>query len=380
MEIENWYHGNFETRLRGRYITSKMILPLLNEYENRFEITVAGISENDRNIHLIKMGSGKKVILAWSQMHGNESTTTKALFDLLKFLDQKNFFQKEIQQFLNSYSLYVIPILNPDGAELYTRENANGIDINRDAQNLSQSESRCLRTVFDALKPDLCLNMHDQRTIYGFDDGVPATVAFLSPAADAERSVTDARKAAMKGIVKMNRYLQKIIPRQVGRYDDSFNSACVGDTFQMMGVPTILFEAGHYQNDYHREKTREFIFYALLALFDIIGENKEVDHKEYFNIPENRKNYRDFIIRNAKLQQSTNLTDVAIQYVEILKNGAIAFEPFVDEVGKLESLFGHLEEDVNGSEILTNVDENLTIGVKVSNIIGLERKTPLYFY
>lgn len=370
MEIENWYRNNFEARLGGRYITSKMILPLLNEYKNKFKISIVGASEKDKNIHLIKIGNGGKTILAWSQMHGNESTTTKAIFDLLKFLNQKDFFQNEIQNFLNTYSLYVIPILNPDGAALYTRENVNGIDLNRDAQKLSQSESRCLRTVFDTLKPSMCLNMHDQRTIYGFDNGMPATVSFLSPAANAARSVTKARMVAMKNIVRMNNCLQKFIPGQVGRYDDSFNSACVGDTFQMEGVPTILFEAGHYKDDYKREKTREFIFYALLTLFNIMGGRQKVDYNDYFAIPENRNNYRDIIIRNAKLASHTSLKDAAIQYVEVLNNGVIIHVPHLDEIGGLEKLFGHLEIDAQGSEILTNTDKTLTYGVKFSDIIG----------
>src|SRR5690606_20673993 len=303
MEIESWYCNNFETGLKGRYVTLEMIMPLLEKYRDKFELSVSGLSENGKDIPQIKIGSGKKIILAWSQMHGNESTTTKALFDLMKFLDQENLFQNEIQRFLRTYSLYVIPMLNPDGAGLYTRENANKVDLNRDAQDLSQSESRILRTIFNKLKPDLCLNLHDQRTIYGFDDGLPATVSFLSPAANEVRSLTKARKRAMEDIVKMNQYLQKMIPGQVGRYDDSFNSACVGDAFQMAGATTILFEAGHYRNDYHREKTREYIFYSLLALFDIIGEKKVINYRSYFNIPENRKNYRDVIIRNAKLKQ-----------------------------------------------------------------------------
>lgn len=380
MEIENWYRSNFETHLRGRYITLEKIEPLLDGYKDRFEITVPGVSESGRNIHLVKIGSGKKTILAWSQMHGNESTTTKALFDLLKFLGQKDFFQKEIEQFLKTHSLYIIPILNPDGAALYTRENANGIDLNRDAQDLSQRESRCLRSVFDELNPDICLNMHDQRTIYGFDDGMPATVSFLSPAADAERSITSARKLAMEGIVRMNQYLQKMIPGQVGRYDDSFNPACVGDTFQMAGVPTILFEAGHYKNDYQREKSREFIFYALLVLFDIIGDKQKTKHEEYFQIPENRKNYRDFIIRNVKLKQFKTPVDIAIQYVEELKNNIITFEPCVDEVGQLEGFFGHFEDDAKGLEILTKDAENLTFGVKVSEIIDFEAEISTYFH
>ena len=66
----------------------------------------------------------------------------------------------------------------------------------------------------------------------------------------------------MEVIAVMNDALQNIIPNQVGVYDDAFNLNCVGDTFQSENVPTILFEAGHYANDYAREKTRSlFIFH-----------------------------------------------------------------------------------------------------------------------
>lgn len=369
MEIKDWYSRNFETHLSGRYITLEMVMPLLDKYKERFDLSFAGKSENDLNIPLVRIGNGKKIFLAWSQMHGNEATTTKALFDLMKFFSEDEYFQKEIQLFLNTYSLYILPILNPDGAALYTRENANGIDLNRDAQNLSQRESRCLRSVFDRLNPDGCLNMHDQRTIYGFDNGKPATISFLSPAANAERSITKARKIAMEGIVRMDQYLQTIIPGQVGRYDDGFNPACVGDTFQMAGVPTILFEAGHFKDDYEREKSREFIFYSLLAFFGIIGEENNINPAEYFQIPENRKNYRDIILRNAKLKDYTDSVDIALQYEEVLKDGLVSFQPVVDKVGDLIKLFGHFEVDAGGEEILTLTDKNLTDSVKVTEII-----------
>ena len=128
--------------------------------------------------------------------------------------------------------------------------------------------------------------------------------------------------------------LQRYIPGQVGRYDDSFNNACVGDTFQNAGVPTILFEAGQYSQDYHREKTREFIFYSLLALFNIIGDIEPAkNYRDYFNIPENLKNYNDCILRNAKLKDKRVQVSVAIQYREILRNETIVFEPFIDEIG-----------------------------------------------
>lgn len=380
MEINSWYRDHFEFRISGRYITIQHIYPLLDMYRLNYEISVPGLSELGQDIPLIKIGNGSEIILGWSQMHGNESTTTKALFDFLKFISQKQYFQTEIEQFLNKYTFYVFPILNPDGAQLYTRENADKVDLNRDAQSLSQKESQCLRKVFDGLRPALCLNLHDQRSIYGFSDGKPATVSFLSPAADEKRTITDSRKIAMQQIAKMNDVLQQYIPRQVGRYDDSFNEACVGDTFQKAGVPTILFEAGHFNQDYQREKTREFIFYSLLSLFDIIGKKlKSIKYETYFDIPENLKNYNDFILRNVKLKDKKQLVSVAIQYEEVLKNDQIIFSPVIDDIGKLKNKFGHKEIDAKGVEILTNSQDKLTVGANVLEIIDKSDKSVIYF-
>jgi murein tripeptide amidase MpaA len=114
----------------------QQIYPLLDMYKTIYQISVPGLSEMGQDIPLIKIGNGPKVVLGWSQMHGNESTTTKALFDFLKFVSQKHSFKKEIDQFLSNYTFYVFPILNPDGSKLYTRENGNKIDLNRDAQLL----------------------------------------------------------------------------------------------------------------------------------------------------------------------------------------------------------------------------------------------------
>ena len=380
MKIEDWYAQNFEQHLKGRYITLQHIFPLLDMYKKEYDISVPAISELGVDIPLIKIGEGSKIVLGWSQMHGNESTTTKALFDFLKFISQKDVFQAEISQFLENYTFYIFPILNPDGAKLYTRENANGIDLNRDAQNLSQRESRCLRDIFEKLQPSLCLNMHDQRSIYGFTDGTPATVSFLSPAANKKRDLTDARKEALKQIVKMNRLLQSYLPGQIGRYDDSFNEACVGDTFQKAGVPTILFEAGHFKDDYQREKTREFIFYSLLSLFDIVGETSDsINFKKYFDIPENLKNYNDIILRNVSLGNGKPVTSIAIQYAEILRDGKIHFAPIVNEIGDLDEKFGHKEIDLEGKKILTNPQENLTVGMDISKKIDKSTKSTIYF-
>lgn len=370
MEITDWYRQNLEQDLKGRYISLAHISPLLENYKKDFDISIAGYSEKGKAIPLVKIGNGDKVVLAWSQMHGNESTTTKAIFDFFKFINLGGLFPKEVDDFLTDYSFYILPILNPDGAENYTRENINGKDLNRDAEALSQKESQVLRKVFDACKPILCLNLHDQRSIYGFEDGNSAVISFLSPAADSDRTLTPSRIIAMQHIVRMNEFLQKILPGQVGRYDDTFNPACVGDCFTQKGAATILFEAGHYLDDYNREKTREFIFYALLALFGFTGNtSKNTIFKDYFAIPENLQNYKDVILRNVKAKDSEENISIAIQYCEVLKNGLIEFLPVVQDVGVLQNIFGHKEVDMEGRSILINSATKLKIGTEISQII-----------
>tara|TARA_R110002072_G_scaffold118631_1_gene250680 strand:+ start:89983 stop:91134 length:1152 start_codon:yes stop_codon:yes gene_type:complete len=373
MEIREWYKTNFEARLQGRYVTLEVVLPIVNLYKDVLEISSAGTSEEGKDIPLLKLGSGEKVVFGWSQMHGNESTTTKAIFDFLRFVFQKEVFQKEVQKFLSNYTFYIIPILNPDGAKKYTRVNANEVDLNRDASSLSQSESKVLRKVFEKISPDLCLNLHDQRSIYGLESGMPATVSFLAPAANKRRSITKSRKIAMEHIVKMFNTLEGLLPGQTGRYDDTFNNACVGDTFQQLSVPTILFEAGHHTNDYEREKTRELIFYALLSLFQIIDENDEqLDYKKYFEIPENKTNYRDVLIKNVNLEGHRKPVDVGIQFVEELRDGQIQFTPTVDGIEKTGKLLGHRTIDLNGSQLLVNSQRKIKVGQKVSTIVKEE--------
>ena len=366
-QISAWYSKHFETRLSGRHICLKHINPILFEYKKLGLVEVIGNSEKGEKIHLIKIGNGPKKVLAWSQMHGNESTTTKAIFDFLKFLLQKDHFNNEIETFKEEWTFYIIPILNPDGAELFTRENANKVDLNRDAQNVSQGESLILLDVFNSINPDFCLNLHDQRTIYSLPSAQPATISFLAPSADARRTVTSARRIAMLTIARMNSILQSFIPGKIGRYDDSFNLNCVGDSFQAKGVPTILFEAGHFPNDYQRENTREYIFYAFLSFFKLLESNKKsVTVKDYHNIPENGKNFNDVVLRNVSLNDE--IVDINIQFEEKLLNDSIILIPRIEDISKKSMKIGHKEIDVEENELLINSHENVFVNEEIATI------------
>ena len=376
MQITSWYTRNFEDRLKGRYITINHILPILDNYREIFNVSAAGFSENGVEIPLVSFGQGVKKVLIWSQMHGNESTTTKALFDFFKFITSN---KQETKDLLSKHTFYVLPMLNPDGAALYTRENANGIDLNRDAQALSQRESKVLRSIFDALKPDLCLNMHDQRSIFGIKGPKPATLSFLAPSADILKTITPAREVAMGLIVKMNNYIKAHHHNQIGRFDDSYNQNCVGDSFTSSGAPTILFEAGHFKDDYSREQSRSFVFYALIALFDldVAYQNKDVDYKEYFNIPQNQKIYKDVVLYNVRVDGEDTLQTISFQYKEIIHDQNIVFELYFDAIEVDKNVFGHQYFDLQGGSILVNSHQNIIIGKKISTIFDINRNLML---
>jgi len=327
-------------------LSNSDIEPLLNLLSDKFEVSVLGHSEAGLPIHGVKIGSGSKRILLWSQMHGNESTTTKALFDLFNFLELDDF-----NAFLDTCTLFIIPILNPDGAMAYTRLNANGVDLNRDAINRSQKESSVLRSVFDEFKPHYCFNLHGQRSIFSAGKSNNSSViSFLSPSEDIERSLTITRKKSMSIIHSMNRVLQLYLPNQIGRYDDGFNANCVGDQFQTLGVPTVLFEAGHFPGDYSREETRKYIalsiFTAIANIADKVGEDTS---SMYFDIPENDTLFNDVIIRNALLNPSNpnDFCDIGIQHKEVLGPSGLTFKPTIDCIGDLSKKHGHLEINAN---------------------------------
>lgn len=339
-KLENWYSENFEKNLKGRRILFRNILPLIDNFSAKFKKEILGYSENNIPIYKISIGTGKLKVLTWSQMHGNESTGTKALFDLFKFFDSNSTeFHKVTTTILSKCTLEFIVLLNPDGAINFTRENAHNIDLNRDAADRKAIESKLLRSALDSLKPAFCFNLHDQRSIFNVEGTKnPATISFLAPSEDIERTLTKGRKETMSVIVAMNTLLQKIIPNHIGRYTDEFYPTATGDNFQKLGYNTILIEAGHYKNDYDRDITRKFNFYAILKGLHFIANNPTyTNYTPYFNIPNNDTKFLDIIYKNIKVITNgvASTEDIGIQYKFKVKNNKLIKVKHIENRGEL---------------------------------------------
>ena len=344
--IELWYLDNFEKNLKGRRILFDDVGPLLQKLSSKFKKEILGYSENNIPIYKISIGSGKTKILVWSQMHGNESTGTKALFDLFNFFEKSNTELSEIMEsILTNCTIQFIPLLNPDGAIKFTRENAKNIDLNRDAVERKAMESKLLRSVLDDFNPKFCFNLHDQRSIFNIEGTKnPATLSFLAPSEDVERTVTIGRKETMSVIVAMNSLLQQVIPNQVGRYTDEFYPTATGDNFQKLGHNTILIEAGHFKDDYDREITRKLNFYALLqGLYFIAIEKNYLNYKPYYDIPNNDTKFLDIIYKNIKITENNRIqiVDIGIQLkFKVIANKLVRYK-HVEKVGDLSDYYSY---------------------------------------
>jgi hypothetical protein len=336
--LESIYKEQKERSLFGKWITFNDIKKLFSKYNSVFQVSEIGTSEENKPIMQLKIGTGKKKILIWSQMHGNESTGTKAVFDIFNCFLNAN--EKQFATILNKCTLVFIPMLNPDGSQAYTRVNANKIDLNRDAVGIIAKESKLLRKVLDEFNPQFCFNLHDQRTIFGVEGTKnPATISFLAPSEEETRAITKGRKQTMNVIVAMNTMLQNIIPNFVGRYTDEFYPTATGDNFQKLGYNCVLIESGHYPNDYNREESRKFTFYSILQGVYHIAESSSFDDFEaYFNIPNNQKLFFDVIHRYQNSKK-----DKAYQYQDkIIGNQLVSKLIEVDE-NDLELKTGHNE-------------------------------------
>ena len=130
--------------MSSRYFPPSSLMEQLKKMKLENSIEILGYSVEQRPIYGLKLGEGNYKVLAWSQMHGNETTTTKACLDLVDYIQETD----QGKAMLKQLQLQLIFQLNTDGAERYTRLNANKIDLNRDALQETQPEMTTLKTVY----------------------------------------------------------------------------------------------------------------------------------------------------------------------------------------------------------------------------------------
>ncbi|MFN8430949.1 MAG: M14 family zinc carboxypeptidase [Spirosomataceae bacterium] len=353
--LYNSFEKYKEKSLKIRRFKQKDILPLIQKLP--FENMVVGHSYEGREIIKVALGQGKRKILLWSQMHGNEATATMAIFDIFNFFKEKGVdFQSEKEEILSNLQLHFIPMLNPDGAERFIRYTAQDIDMNRDALRLQCPESRILKDNVGKLKPEFSFNLHDQGTRYSAGiSPKQATVSFLATAYNEAREWNEVRIRSRQVISHLNAVLQNFIPGGIGRFSDEFEPRAFGDNIQKWGSSLILIESGGLVGDLEKQEIRKLNFVAILsALLAISRENYgHFSLQDYENIPQNEKALFDLKIENAQIEGSGGkyMVDLGINIDE--KNNPRATNythtSVIEDIGDLSVFFGLKTIDAQGA-------------------------------
>ncbi len=359
--------------------THKSFIQALKSFTNKEQLSIKtiGHSKEGREIKSIVYGQGKIHILLWSQMHGNESTATRAILDLLNFLSTNDDFNLLREQLSEKLTIQFIPMLNPDGTERFKRRTSTEIDMNRDAIALQTPEGKILDSVISTFKPKFAFNLHDQRRFYNVNGTeVPSSISFLAPAYNQKREVNSSREKSMQLIAGMNQLLQFYIPKGVCLYNDTYNYRSFGDNIQAKGISTILLESGWLVNDMQKECIRKLNFAALLKALEIITTDTLTMYstKDYFKIPTIETMLFDVLIKHVKVNDQSNLTsDIGINRTEQLLDHPDYYSVGkIEDIGDLSSYYGF--ETINAKGLTLVAGKTISdIDLEDISIVSIKR-------
>lgn len=365
-----------EKTLSNRFFKHEHIIPLIDQLPAQFTVTKLGNSVKGKSINAVKWGNGKTKVMLWSQMHGDEATGTMALFDLFNFLQQDHETVKLIKE---NCELLFIPMVNPDGAAMFTRRNAQQIDINRDFIQTATPEGKILKQTRNDFEPHFGFNLHDQTTLWSVDETLkPATLSYLAPAFDKALSVNEVREKAMLVIADMFKELDQILPKHIGLFDDEYEPRAFGDNFQKAGTSTILIEAGGYLDDPEKQQIRKYYFASILSGLISIASKSYTNQNtaNYFAIPQNNKQIFHVLINNVVL--SGTRVSIGINYDECpYEDGMSTYKSYsIQDIGDLSFCDAYHVYDAKNCEIEGDIVFNKTADFE----LRLDQQTILAFH
>jgi len=328
-----------------------------------------GMSIEGRSIAMVRCGRGTTNVLLWSQMHGDEPTATLALVDMMSFLAAQDPPEPWVNELCHQVTLWMIPMLNPDGAERVKRHTASCIDMNRDARRRATPEAALLAQVHGEISPAFAFNLHDQQVhSVGTTEAVTA-LALLAPPCDEEHSVPLTRVRAMRVGALIICALNQFIEGHIATYDDVFEPRAFGDVMQSWGTSTLLIESGHWPQDPDKSFIRKLNYVALLSALRSIGNGsyQDVDLEHYATLKPNGDCAYDVIIRNITLRHGgrwSHTADMGLAVSTEAKEGLGGIKVVVKEIGDLTRFVGLEEIDAHGrafTEMQVEIEQTLPL-------------------
>ena len=341
---------------------------------------VAGESSEGREIRHLTFGNGPTTVLLWSQMHGNESTASMSLADILRFFNDEPD-HPMARRIADGATIHMIPMLNPDGAERFQRRNAQGIDVNRDARRLQTPEGQLLKAVRDELDPDFGFNLHDQSAavrVGQSDRGV--AIALLAPAFNEARDVDEKRRRAMQVATLLIEAVNPLVGDHIAKYDDTFNPRAFGDLMGAWGASTVLIEAGAWEGDPQKQHLRMTNFVGILSALDAIatGRYAQYDPGVYESLEYNGRRVTDLLIAGGRIA----VPGIAPLEADMLVNYALPLlrqDAVIADIGDMGAAEAQDTLDVSGLFLIPtgdalDKDGGLNTGAPAHFIVAEDRE------
>ena len=106
--------------------TSEVLIKNIYDLSKQYpfiDVQIIGRSILNKPIYSLKIGHGLKEVFYSASFHANESITSLLLMKFIEdiciaYVNNKNLFGYSMRSLFNNYSIYVSPMVNPDGVDL----------------------------------------------------------------------------------------------------------------------------------------------------------------------------------------------------------------------------------------------------------------------
>jgi Zinc carboxypeptidase len=221
----------------------------------RIQLESIGKTNLGRDIWLASVGTGATGVMYVTQQHGNEPLGTEAALQLLNRIATGN--GPAVQKLLDKLTLTVVVRANPDGSELFQRQNVDpncsgafclsgvGFDINRyhnpslAPENNPVPEAAALQRAYARYQPHVVVDFHHQGSYVSAEGDLITTSTFWPNVPEVHPGVVSASKQVAWLIADT---LGHYGFSEVSQYPGLANPGIARNAYGLLGSASVLLE------------------------------------------------------------------------------------------------------------------------------------------